>query len=476
MKLSTLLLFALCGTGLFAQHENDKWYFGNNAGLDFSSGNPVSISGGQTSVYEGTAVASEETTGNLLFYTDGISVWNSNHQQMTNGFGLNGHTSSTQSALIVRKPSTNQYYIFTTGAAVGYFGGYNGLCVSIVDMSLNSGLGDVTTKNQVLLTQSTEKLVAVRHPHCDSYWVIAHGWNSDAFYTYPVSSLGIGSTIISNTGSIHQDVGSGNNSEAIGYMRASNNGTKLALTTFINMNTVELFDFNPQGGIVSNGVVIDTYPVSYNTGPYGLCFSPDGTRLYVSNNSIANSNALYQYDLTLSSASAIGASQTLIASTSVTGLRYSALQLGPDGKIYMAKYTSNTLDVINNPNALGAACGYVSGAIAFSSGSPSYGLPNFAGTVCGKVSAIESNSDEQAGLHIFPNPGNEKITVSVPHFHAGDKPELIIYDIAGRIVFSQVLNTAVTEIFTGFLSEGIYQCSVFSEGQIMGSGRLVIAK
>lgn len=476
MKLSALLVAALCATSLLAQHENDKWYFGTNAGLDFTSGSPVSISGGQTSVYEGTAVLSDENTGNLKFYTDGMTVWNSNHQQMPNGFGLNGHTSSTQSALIVRQPTTNLYIIFTTGSAVGYNGGYAGLCYSVVDMSLNSGLGDVTVKNQVLLTQATEKLTAVRHPHCDSYWVIAHGWNSDAFYAYPVNFLGVGTPVVSNTGSVHQDVGSGNNSEAIGYMRASNNGTKLALNTFIEMNTVELFDFNPQAGLVSNGVVIDTYPVSYNTGPYGLCFSPDDTRLYVSNNSIANSNALYQYDLTLSTASAIGASQTLIASTSIGGLRYSALQLGPDGKIYMSKYTSNTLDVINTPNALGAACGYVSGAVTFVSGTPSYGLPNFFSAECGKVSGIEAPSQQVHVIDVYPNPGNEKITVSVSDFHTCDNPEFIIYDITGRIVFTQRLQTPSTQITVGFLSEGVYQYSVLSKGQVLGSDRLMIAK
>lgn len=476
MKLSALLLSVFLGTALFAQHENDLWYFGNNAGLDFSSGSPVPISGGQTAVYEGTAVASDDTTGNLLFYTDGIKVWDSNHQQMPNGFGLNGHTSSTQSAIIVPDPAAgNLYYIFTTGSAVGFNGGYAGLCYSIVDMSLNSGLGDVTLKNQVLLTQCTEKLVAVRDDYCEGYWVISHGWNSDAFYAYHVTNAGIGSPVVSNTGSIHQDVGSGNNSEAIGYMRISNDGTKLALNTFINMNTVELFDFDVYTGFVSNGAVIDTYPVSINNGPYGLCFSPDGTRLYVSNNSLTTNNALYQYDLTLSSASAIGASQTLIGSTTTNGLRYSALQQGPDGKIYMVKYTSNTIDVINTPNALGTACGYVSGAITITSGSPSYGLPSF--TVlpaCGKFSGMQTAAKPVAGIDLFPNPAQGKITVTVPGFQPG--AELLIYDISGKVVYSKMLNAATTEINTGFLSDGIYQCSILSKGQFVGSGRLVIAR
>jgi hypothetical protein len=106
-----------------AQNEANIWYFGNKAGLDFTSGKPVVLTNGKLNTNEGCATISNEK-GKLLFYTDGITVWDNKHQVLKNGDGLKGHPSSTQSAVIVPKPkSKNVYYIFTVGAE-GDGGGY----------------------------------------------------------------------------------------------------------------------------------------------------------------------------------------------------------------------------------------------------------------------------------------------------------------------------------------------------------------
>ena len=104
----------LISTFGFSQGEANIWYFGQNAGLDFNSGSPVALTNGQLGTYEGCATISS-SSGELLFYTDGITVYNKNHSIMVNGIGLMGHPSSTQSATIVQKPgSSNLFYIFRT--------------------------------------------------------------------------------------------------------------------------------------------------------------------------------------------------------------------------------------------------------------------------------------------------------------------------------------------------------------------------
>src|SRR4051812_3698398 len=128
-KLYTSILLILLGLAGHSQKESNIWYFGYGAGLDFNSGAPVTLTNGQISQWEGVATVSD-AAGSLLFYTDGITVWNRVHAVMNNGNGLLGDYSSTQSATIVPKPgSTTQYYIFTTGAVGGPF------CYSIVDMT-----------------------------------------------------------------------------------------------------------------------------------------------------------------------------------------------------------------------------------------------------------------------------------------------------------------------------------------------------
>ena len=108
---------------------------------------PVALTNGALTTTEGVATISDNS-GNLLFYTNGITVWNRNHLIMTNGSGLLGDFSSTQSAIIVQKPlSTNIYYIFTSDNDAGP----DGIRWSEVDMNLSSGLGAITTNKNIAL-------------------------------------------------------------------------------------------------------------------------------------------------------------------------------------------------------------------------------------------------------------------------------------------------------------------------------------
>lgn len=92
----------------------NTWYFGGQAGMKFDGQNPpVALTDGKMSTLEGCSTISDKD-GNLLFYTNGVFVWNSQHDTMINGDSLWGHFSSAQSALIVPKPGSNTiYYIFT---------------------------------------------------------------------------------------------------------------------------------------------------------------------------------------------------------------------------------------------------------------------------------------------------------------------------------------------------------------------------
>ena len=109
--------------------------------MDFNPGNPVPLTNGAMTTTEGCAAISDASTGQLLFYTDGITVYNRNHVTMTNGTGLMGNFSSTQSSIIVPHPGqSNLYYIFT----VDDVGGANGMRYSVVDMNQSGGFGAVT--------------------------------------------------------------------------------------------------------------------------------------------------------------------------------------------------------------------------------------------------------------------------------------------------------------------------------------------
>ena len=103
MRLNSIVLFLIFvfhPNHSSAQNQTDNWYFGNKAGLNFSTCTPTILTDGQVNTHEGVATISD-ANGNLLFYTDGVTVWNKQHLIMDNGTGLAGHPSSTQSAVIV---------------------------------------------------------------------------------------------------------------------------------------------------------------------------------------------------------------------------------------------------------------------------------------------------------------------------------------------------------------------------------------
>lgn len=341
------------------QGEGNIWYFGSNAGLDFNTGNPVVTSGGMVSTYEGSAVISD-AAGNLLFYTDGITIWDRNHLAMPNGTGLLGDLSSSQSSLIIQKPgSSTVYYVFTLDNQ----GEANGLRYSEVDMTLNSGLGDVTSNKNVLLhTPTTEKITAVKHCNNEDIWVITHDCNTDVFRCFLVTGQGINLTpVLSNVGVQHS--ASALNVNAVGYMKASPRGNKLALGIY-GIDIFEVFDFNNGTGIVSNPITFTNY-----TDAYGVEFSPDGTKLYMAG---VFMGSLWQVDLCAGDSLSIVSSAVQVGMPSFPG----GMQLAPDGKIYVTLYNSSWLGVINNPDAPGTACNYVNNAVSIAPASCQIGLPN----------------------------------------------------------------------------------------------------
>ncbi|WP_452602772.1 T9SS type B sorting domain-containing protein [Pontimicrobium sp. MEBiC06410] len=346
-----------------AQNETNIWYFGENAGLDFNSGMPVPLLDGALNTEEGCATIAD-TSGNLLFYTDGVTVWNRNHTVMLNGTGLNGDVSSTHSAIIVPKPEDiNTYYIFTVDNILGS----NGLQYSEVDMALDGGLGGITANKNILLeTSTTEKITAIKNDTTNEFWVVSHKWESDEFIAYNVSSAGV------NTAPIISSVGTyvgGNNFEAIGQIKISPDGTKLAVVRLLGVAEVELFNFDATTGIVSNPLTILDVP-SDNQEVYGVEFSPNSKLLYVSITGVG----VYQYNLEAGSNFDIIQSQFLLT-TEIDS--YGALQLASSGKIYVAKGYRNYIDYIDNPNFVGASCDYQYEGLYLNGKKCKRGLPPF---------------------------------------------------------------------------------------------------
>jgi hypothetical protein len=359
------LLFILIPWRLFSQGEANIWYFGEYAGLDFNSGSPVALTDGQLFSFEGCATQSD-ANGNLLFYTNGNIVWNRNHDTLSNGAGLNGEISSTQSAMILPKPgSPNKYYIFTTTQAQRANNWV--FCYSEVDMSLDGGLGGITSlKNVQLFEPISEKITAVKHANNQDIWVITHDKFSNKYLTYAITNAGVNSTpLIFSGGTIDTGSGDGFPSPNWGYLKASPNGNTLASAIML-MNKIDILNFNKATGQISLRYTIDQET------PYGVEFSPSGQLLYVTGLWVLS---MKQYDLTLPTASAVVSNAYNFSSLNSTAP--CALQLGPDEKIYVSSAGDTAVACIRNPDQQGVGCNFTPRHISLNGRMNYLGLPNF---------------------------------------------------------------------------------------------------
>lgn len=359
-----ILLHLLC----YAQKEANIWYFGN-AGLNFNGGAPVALTNSAMNSWEPCASIAD-ANGNLLFYTNGTTVWNKNHIIMPNGAGLLGTTSSWQGALIVPKPGDCPiYYLFTTAEQ-----GSGGAYYSEIDMNLNGGLGDIVLgkKNMPLINPCAEGLTAVHHSNGKDVWVVMHKWQSDGFYAYLLTCNGLSGPVISNIGTVH-DIDNGNWNYALMNMRLSPDGKKLIKRNmFLHVGNVlgslvELFDFNNTTGVLSNAMVfINSSAVIVRA----LSFSPNSQLVYFGENANA-----YQYNIASGVLATILASKTLVGSH---GNTIWDMHLATNGKLYIQGANGqNALDVINNPNTLGAGCTYQNNTPGLAGKTTGLHLPNF---------------------------------------------------------------------------------------------------
>ncbi|MEZ0542268.1 gliding motility-associated C-terminal domain-containing protein [Fibrella arboris] len=386
-----------------------KWYFGNNAGLDFSGDSPQPLTDGKLSTIEGSASITD-TKGNILFYSDGITVYDKDGKPMqvydpisgsltSSSAVLGGNQRSTQSAIIVPKPVCRGcdylYYVYTTAE----INGTRQITYSVVDMRRNSGSGAVVQQNLPVVTSSTsasstERSAAVRNDKDTTYWVLTHDYGSNCFRvdhlttattstqqqyclgtahdspargegqikigpapTPPVTTTGTSGTVSSGT-LVSGTATAGNSNTAVRPVAVVIPGDPNSTDPARQKSYVELFSFNTETGVLSGPTKkIDLGPAPPTA--YGVEFSPDGSKVYVSLLGEVTSvsgvqtqtgpSRIIQFDITVDDP--VSTSALIDESTT---RQYGSLQVGPDGKIYVAVQNQPSLGVIDNANGSGA--------------------------------------------------------------------------------------------------------------------------
>jgi gliding motility-associated-like protein len=382
ITLSLIFLTAVC----FSQNQNNIWYFGDKAGLNFNTNPPSTLNDGVFSHAEGISSICD-VNGDLLFFTNGIKVWNANREQMPNGFGLLGDNSSSQILIVPKPGDCNIYYIFTTPSQSLEVATY----YSTIDMQLDFGNGDVVNKNTLLTAPSAERITATFHNNGTDYWVVLQELGSDKFLSFSVNTSGVNLTpVMSTSGIANTQI-----NDAVGCMKFSANGKKLCTANELGNTKCQLFNFDNQTGIVSNGFVLS------DTAAYGVEFSDDDSKLYLSR---YGKFRLTQYDLSSNNPATIKSSEIVLANFNTISENGGSLQIGSDKKIYIARNNKSFLGVIEKPNLPGLSCNYISNAVSLGSKICLAGLPNliknYPNVFCGSLRASFTQSSACGGNDI----------------------------------------------------------------------------
>jgi len=479
MKYITLI-FLIFPVFLVAQKRNNIWCFGDSAGIDFNiAGNPSPIASAMDG--RGSCVSISDTSGNLLFYsyTRANTLGNTaiirsyNDSIMQNGTNIVGEGWYRELEIIPMPNNASQYYLFSIGVLGN---SQTGLYYSIIDMSLNGGLGAVVQKNvQLLSYKMHDGLAAIKHGNGRDWWLLCRRWDQPTVdtYEYLISPSGVSSpTIIS--------IGDTSYGSFFNY-NFSQSGNRLAVMDYGGI--FALYDFDRCSGSLSVDPFY-TFQTAHNPVYHDFFwgeFSPDENKLYASSSNVAS----YLIQLNLLDSNPLLTMDTLWTQDSI---RYASgqLKLAPDGKMYYscawydglnynfpypdsAYYPENlNLGVINYPDSLGTACNFQPYSFYLGGKRTYWGMPNnpnfdlgpLAGSPCDSLiypNSINEAAGTNTSLNIFYHPGWQTAFINA-HGLIGKKYSLYIINIEGKEIFYE----------DGFLNSGFFTKDFHCEALIDG--------
>ena len=365
----------------FSQGEFNNWYFGTNAGVSFNTGIPVPFFTSAMSGSWGGSSNVSDSLGNILFYTNGFYIYNRNNVQMPNGISpVNTCTGNYYKLCIAFQKLENfsKYWVFIAGC--GDPNNLSGLHYSIVDMTLNGGLGDVSNLENGITVSGTEDAFAAvdatRQHNNRDVWVCVRRRNTtyNNYLTYSVTAAGLNTTPVVSNSHI-QEYTIPTTSPLIRYLKFSRDGTKLIA---IYDTVAELCSFNSTTGqITPKFIVLLPFCGFSHIRPKSAEFSIDSRYLYISGSGNGGCTTyyayLYQFDASLNDSAQFENSIILLSHEVNTA----GLQMAPDEKIYCSTGSVDSLSVINNPSLQGLACSYQRDVVGLGGKASGTSLPDF---------------------------------------------------------------------------------------------------
>jgi hypothetical protein len=390
-----IILFNLMFQFASGQNRNSFWIFGDSCGIDFSNiSNPVPITSNMDG--RGSCASIADTSGNLICYASVLGylnsdwatrIFNAQHQILQGANHITGEGWYNEVVIIPKPNDTSKYYVFSVGLDKP---NNQGCFYTLIDMSLNNGSGAVLQQNiNVNNATSGDCLTAVQHGNGRDWWVINKYSSKTApnqfnrFFVYLVSP----DTVMPPFTYDFNDATDADFQKIIW----NSSGSRFML---INVGGyMAEFNFDRcTGSINLFNSIYPEQPNNWNRLFWEGAYSPNDSVFYIATSGVYKTDTLYLLQFNLFSTNIPASCDTLDVLLYPIGT--GAVRLAPDGKIYctraydnpfvfsypypdsMRNYVNENLSVINNPNALGAACNYTPFSFYLGGKRTYYGLPN----------------------------------------------------------------------------------------------------
>jgi hypothetical protein len=429
-----------------------------------------------------------DSTGKLLFYTNGCEMYNREYQIMLNGNAISAGESydltctgatgikgygEFQLLMTLPWPHKADKYV----SAYIFLNKPNTLLIEVhfstIDMTLDNGKGGVVDKNLELYSDKVLNgfMNATRHGNGIDWWVTFPEYQSSNYLSFLLDSTGLHPPAIQDVG-FFSDGCSGHGQSAF-----SPDGTKYAEVCFFRG---QVMDFDRCTGKFSHARVIDFEttgdPANEENGCAGVAFSPDSRFMYVS-----RCDSLYQYDML---AKDFNSSRQTIAwydgQPDTTGMRASGfytLLTAPDDKIYInMSWSTKALHVIHHPNEKGLACGFQKWGLELPT--LHYGqLPNMPNFKLGAANPACINCDttvHKSSFTLFPNPAQSEVLICRQGEVQTGPFTFELYDALGRLMLEDAMETLPHRVYLNNLPEAGYFYRIFgNNGERLSNGTLV---
>ncbi len=479
--LTLLLLTTRCI--LLAQgYFNHVWLLGSyffpqdpKGRIEFDSSSYIHSVEYRKMPFLGTEATICDAQGNFLMSTNGIWIANANNDTMLNGSGLNPGTGASSwafglpmisNAMFIPFPGDSGKYLLIHHSQEQFGPGYPAfqLYMSSIDISLDSGLGAVTVKNEIILEDTLNwGIGAVKHANGRDWWIIMVEQASTKIYKLLLTQFGVSvsTQLLSNS---HY---SWYNASQIPFNNSGDRFSYSANDSITQNSFIVTANFDRCTGNIYNDTAIQ---LTFGNYLWGTAFSASGNNLYA-----CSSSKVFQINTDSLTVDTVAYYDGYISPPGQTccATSFWNMYLAANGKIYITSGSSvQHIHEMNYPDSAGTACDLQQHAVdltAYRHGRavpnhPNYNLGPLVGSVCDTLGVGLPEMQHDFHFGISPNPvadGPVKIIYLLPENKSGI---FEMYNITGQLVYKVNLPPWSTLQYVDLpsLSEGVYTAVVRS--------------